>query len=198
MWTSFGCSCGHTFTPIFYEAGSVHMDQHIFDQWSVSHAVWGFMLGRFCMAPKHIAAWKIGLLFVFWELWENVIEVAFSTYAPGEYHGDSFINSLFDMIPSMAGVWVGRHAPQLWPAVVAAEAWATSAGFGIHSIFLGHQGSICDVRIDPVGCGQAYILRLVLFPILFLMVAKRGWRLYEKRVGMYKHSPMPEYSPLGG
>ena len=155
------------------------MDQHVFDQWSVSHAVWGFVLGRLCMAPERVAAWKIGLLFVLWELWENVIEVAFSTYAPGQYHGDSLVNSVFDMLPSMWGVWLGRHKPHFWPLVVLAEAWATSAGFGIHSIFLGHQGSICDVRVDPVGCGQAYVLRLVVVPLAGAMLASILWRRYD-------------------
>ena len=101
MWTSIGCPCGHTFTPIIYEAGSVHMDQHVFDQWSVSHLVWGFTIGFLSSAPGAVAAWKIGIFFVLWELWENVIEVAFSAYAPGEYHGDSLINSIFDMLASL-------------------------------------------------------------------------------------------------
>ena len=30
----------------------------------------GFVLGRVCMAPSRVAAWKIGLLFILWELWE--------------------------------------------------------------------------------------------------------------------------------
>jgi hypothetical protein len=201
MWTSLGCKCGRTFVPIIYEAGSVHMDQHVFDQWSVSHFIWGFALGRMCMAPERIAAWKIGLLFVFWEIWENVIEVAFSTYAPGEYHGDSLINSIFDMLPSMSGVWFGRHAPHIWPLVLLAEAAATRAGFGIHSVFLGHQGSICDVRVDPVGCGQSYAIRLVLFPVLGMMVAKTGWRMYEIRAASSKKDdadvgPYPDMSPV--
>lgn len=154
------------------------MDQHVFDQWSVSHLVWGFTLGFLVSAPRSVAAWKIGLIFVLWELWENVIEVAFSTYAPGEYHGDSLVNSVFDMLPSMTGVWLGRHVPTLWPAIVIAEAWATSMGFGIHSVFLGHQGSICDVRADPSGCGQAYVLRLVLMPWLFCAIERSAWRAY--------------------
>ena len=153
MWTSFGCTCGRTFTPIIYEAGSVHMDQHIFDQWSVSHAIWGFVLGWAYTAP--VAAWRVGLLFVLWELWENVVEVAFSTYAPGEYHGDSFVNSVFDMVPSVTGVLLGRHAPRAWPLVALAELIATRHGFGVHSVFLGHQGSICDLRTEPLECGKA-------------------------------------------
>ena len=153
MWTSFGCTCGRTFMPIIYEAGSVHMDQHIFDQWSVSHAIWGFVLGWAYTAP--VAAWRVGLLFVLWELWENVVEVAFSTYSPGEYHGDSFVNSFFDMVPSVTGVLLGRHAPRAWPLVALAELIATRHGFGVHSVFLGHQGSICDLRTEPLECGKA-------------------------------------------
>ena len=187
MWTAFGCgrcaddSLRYTFTPMIYEPGSCDMDCHVFDQWSVSHVIWGFVLGRVCMAPSRVAAWKIGLLFVFWELWENVIEVAFSAYAPGEYYGDSLVNSVFDMIPSMSGVWLGRHVPQAWPAIALAEAWATSAGFGIHSVFLGHQGSICDLRVDPVGCGQTYAFKLMLGPAVFSRAASFAWRLYEQR-----------------
>ena len=149
-------------------------------EWSVSHVMWGFILGCATSAPACVAAWKIGMLFVVWELWENVIEVAFSTYAPGEYHGDSVINSLFDMIPSMSGVWLGRHAPGVWPVIVLTEAWATRMGFGIHSVFLGHQGSICDVRADPVGCSKAYILRLVLLPLLFRWVEGGLWVRWER------------------
>ena len=111
-------------------------DQHVFDQWSVSHAVWGFILGAFCVTPKQIPAWKIGLLFVFWELWENVIEVAFSTYAPGQYHGDSVINSLFDMIPSMTGVYLGRHHFNLWPVFLLADAaGGEEVRRGLHTYF---------------------------------------------------------------
>ena len=165
---------------MIYEEGSIHMDKHIFDQWSVSHCVWGFALGFACSAPRSVAAWKIGLLFVFWELWENVIEVAFSTYAPGQYEGDSLVNSVFDMIPSMTDVALGRHAPYLWPIFVIAEAWSTNLGFGIHSIFLGHQGSICDIRTDLYGCGQAYLLRLVAFPLVFCTIEAKLWRLYAK------------------
>ena len=195
----------------------MHMDQHIFDQWSISHAVWGFMLGYLCKAPRRIEAWKIGLLFVFWEFWENVIEVAFSTYAPGQCkvtagpkrpgpttspcasstpclltdpfvslsfglpadHGDSLVNSLFDMIPSMSGVWMGRHLPSAWPAFLLAEAWATSMGCGIHSVFLGHQGSICDIRADPLGCGMAYVLRLLLLPWVFCGIEGLLWRFWD-------------------
>mmetsp|Transcript_30603 Transcript_30603/g.97893 ORF Transcript_30603/g.97893 Transcript_30603/m.97893 type:complete len:238 (+) Transcript_30603:56-769(+) len=176
MWTSFGCTCGRTFTPIIYEAGSVHMDQHIFDQWSVSHAIWGFVLGSAYTAP--VAAWRVGLLFVLWELWENVVEVAFSTYAPGEYHGDSFVNSVFDMVPSVTGVLLGRHAPRAWPLVALAELIATRHGFGVHSVFLGHQGSICDLRTEPLECGKAYALRLLLLPWLFCKLEPRAWRAY--------------------
>jgi len=181
MWTSLGCPHGNTFVPMIYEAGSKDMDCHVFDQWSISHMIWGFMLGRLCSAPRSVAAWKIGLLFVSWELWENVIEVAFSTYAPGEYHGDSLINSVFDMLPSMSGVWLGRHMPQAWPLIAVAEAWATRSGFGIHSVFLGHQGSICDVRTDPVGCGTAYALRLLLLPVVGCSIEGWFWRAWSKR-----------------
>ena len=94
MWHSWGCSCGCTFSPIIYEEGSIHMDQHVFDQWNFSHAIWGFALGAVTHAPRSVAAWKIGFLFVLWEFWENVVEVAFSTYAPGQYMGDSVVNSV--------------------------------------------------------------------------------------------------------
>ena len=170
--------------PIIYEAFSIHMDQHIFDQWTCSHCVWGFVLGIVSSAPKAFSAWKLSLLFVLWELWENVIEVAFSTYAPGQYHGDSLVNSVFDMLPSMTGVWLGRHMPQVWPVILLAEMGAVAMGFGIHSCFLGHQGSICDVRIDPLECSKAYITRLVLGPIVFRAVEGSIWRA----VGRWQHA----------
>jgi len=152
------------------------MDQHVFDQWSISHLIWGFALGRVCQAPAHIPAWKIGMLFVLWEIWENVVETAFSTYAPGEYHGDSLVNSLMDMLPSMLGVWLGRDVPQSWPVILLAELWATLQGFGVHSVFLGHQGSICDVRTDAVTCGRAYVTRLVVGPVVFKVLDGTFWR----------------------
>ena len=186
-----------TLIPMIYEEGSEHMDCHIFDQWSVSHAIWGFLLGRICAAPKTVAAWKIGLLFVLWEqacpcptkrratrarprdgrrLWENVIEVAFGTYAEGQYHGDSIVNSFFDMVPSMTGVWLGRHCFKVWPLFLLAEVCATRGGFGVHSVFLGHQGSICDVRTDPAACTQAYVLRLVVLPLAFAKADGFLWK----------------------
>lgn len=180
MWTSFGCSCGRTWVPMIYEEGSVHMDQHVFDQWSISHAVWGFIVGRLTNAPTRVAAWKIGLLFILWELWENVVEVAFSTYAPGQYHGDSVVNSVFDMIPSMSGVWLGRHMPGAWPVMLLTEAMATQMGFGIHSVFLGHQGSICDVRKDPIGCGQTYVFKILMMPVLVRWAEGALWRYIVK------------------
>ena len=70
--------------------------------------------------------------------------------------------------------------PGTWPGFILAEAWATRMGFGIHSIYLGHQGSICDVRNDPIGCGQAWFLRLVLLPLLFRWLEGRMWRAWER------------------
>ncbi|EGB07465.1 hypothetical protein AURANDRAFT_64877 [Aureococcus anophagefferens] len=183
MWHSWGCSCGCTFSPIIYEEGSIHMDQHVFDQWNFSHAIWGFALGAVTHAPRSVAAWKIGFLFVLWEFWENVVEVAFSTYAPGQYMGDSVVNSVFDMIPSMLGVWLGRRGFGAWPLVVVAEVAATRAGFGIHSVFLGHQGSICDVRAPGEfgTCAQAYLVRLVVLPVLFSQLDGLLWRCLAAR-----------------
>ncbi|KAH8051946.1 hypothetical protein JL722_10391 [Aureococcus anophagefferens] len=128
-------------------------------------------------------AWKIGFLFVLWEFWENVVEVAFSTYAPGQYMGDSVVNSAFDMIPSMLGVWLGRRGFGAWPLVVVAEVAATRAGFGIHSVFLGHQGSICDVRAPGEfgTCAQAYLVRLVVLPVLFSQLDGLLWRCLAAR-----------------
>ena len=189
MWTSFGCKGGGTYMPIIYEEGSEDMDCHVFDQWNVSHVLWGFVLGMISMAPKSIAAWKLGLLFVFWELWENVIEVAFSTYAPGQYHGDSLVNSVFDMLPSIMGVYLGRHRPGTWPIFLLVEMGATASGFGIHSVFLGHQGSICDVRIEPFSCGQAYFIRLLLLPLIFRQVEGRIWGALGRSWQQEKTSP---------
>ena len=202
MWTSFGCSCGRTFVPMIYEEGSIHMDQHVFDQWSVSHLVWGFIVGYLSMAPKRIKAWKIGLLFILWEIWENVVEVAFSTYAPGQYHGDSVVNSVFDMIPSMSGVVLGRHIPGIWPAILLAEIMATRMGFGIHSVFLGHQGSICDVRTDPAGCGLMYVFKIFLLPMIVRWVEGALWSYLESTALVggdnkeHSHSEGVDDSPL--
>lgn len=186
MWTALGCKNGNTFMPVIYEEGSEDMDCHILDQWSVAHILWGFILGSVTTAPRSVAAWKIGLLFVLWELWENVIEVAFSTYAPGQYEGDSLINSIFDMIPSMSGVYLGRHHFHLWPLLLLVEAGATRMGFGIHSVYLGHQGSICDVRVDPVGCSQSYAIRLVAGPLIYRGLDTLVWRAITARWGKGK------------
>ena len=106
-------------------------------------------------------------------------EVAFSTYAPGQYHGDSVVNSVFDMIPSMSGVVLGRHIPGIWPAILLAEIMATRMGFGIHSVFLGHQGSICDVRTDPAGCGLMYVFKIFLLPMIVRWVEGALWSYLE-------------------
>ena len=83
--------------------------------------LWGFILGFVCLAPRRVPAWKIGLpMFVVWEIWENVIEASFAVYGEG-YYGDSLINSVMDILPSMFGVWLGRHFPQIWPAMLMVE-----------------------------------------------------------------------------
>jgi hypothetical protein len=43
-------------------------------------------------------------------------------------------------------------------------------------VYLGHQGSVCDVRTDVAGCGQAYVLRLLVGPIVFLALEASLWR----------------------
>ena len=158
--------------PIIYEAGSVHMDQHIFDQWSVSHAIWGFVLGWAYTAP--VAAWRVGLLFVLWELWENVVEVAFSTYSPGEYHGDSFVNSFFDMVPSVTGVLLGRHAPRAWPLVALAELIAIGQHFAavLLVLLIVPQITFQDIWLlrDPVAFDVKYQASAQPFLVLGMLV----------------------------
>lgn len=161
------------------------MDRHVIDQWSLSHLLWGWVLG-IVVAPRTAGQWPwlFGLLFACgWELWENVIEVALGTYAADEYGGDSVVNSLVDIIPTVVGVVWGMRSKPIWhynvpsywphamPVWFIGEAWACWHGVGIHSCYLGCRGCVCDLRSDPWRCGQSYALRVAL-----LLGSRRGVR----------------------
>ena len=50
-------------------------------------------------------------------------------------------------------------------------------------VFLGHQGSICDVRAPGEfgACAQAYLVRLVVLPVLFSQLDGLLWRCLAAR-----------------
>jgi uncharacterized membrane protein len=118
------CACG----DVRLWAGNVWSadnSQHLFDPYSVTHLLHGFLLAGLLawMLPRLPVAWTVALataLEAVWEVAENstlVIERYRATAALG-YEGDTIVNSLGDVVACALGVLLAR-ALGLRAAVVA-------------------------------------------------------------------------------
>lgn len=99
------CSCG-SFNPFVWQASSEHGSQHLFDLYSPTHFLHGFLFygGLFLVARK--LPWQVRfslavLLEAAWEIAENspviIDRYRTATFALG-YYGDSILNSLSDVL----------------------------------------------------------------------------------------------------
>jgi hypothetical protein len=118
------CACG----DIWLWAGNVWSadnSQHLFDPYSVTHLLHGFLLAGLLawIAPRLPLAWMVALattLEAVWEVAENsslVIDRYRATAALG-YEGDTIVNSLGDILACALGVLLARTLG-LRPAIAA-------------------------------------------------------------------------------
>ncbi|HEX9369705.1 MAG TPA: DUF2585 family protein [Roseiflexaceae bacterium] len=110
------CSCGY----ILLWAGDTHSSdnsQHIFDPYSFTHVLHGFVLcGLLAWAlPRLSWDWRLWLALALEALWEVVENTAFvieryreATLALG-YQGDTIVNSLGDILCCGIGVLLARR-----------------------------------------------------------------------------------------
>src|SRR5579871_3310033 len=113
---SWWCSCGQLY-PWVSDAQGPHNSQHLFDPYSFTHVLHGFLLcGLLVWAvPRWPLAWQLCLAVGLEGLWEVLENSAFvieryrsATMAQG-YTGDTIVNSLGDILSCALGfVWARR------------------------------------------------------------------------------------------
>lgn len=126
------------------DAWSPHTSQHLFDPYSFTHLLHGFVgcallhgIGR----GRVPLGWMLVLAVVgegCWELLENspyVIATYRSNTASLDYHGDSILNSVGDMLCCTTGLWVS-HRLGLWRAVAVFVAVEVGLLLWIHDSLL--------------------------------------------------------------
>ena len=162
--------------PIMFTPGDIHDCNHVLDQWSVSHFIWGVIFGR--LFARTAPTWFLVLTLASWEFWENAIEARiFSTY--DDYVGDSFANSMGDLLVGTAGVIFARNLATpltAWLCAALLECASMYGGFGIHSLWLGGMQAICDVRKDGLACGISYLSRLLLLAMATVVADRVRFR----------------------
>jgi hypothetical protein len=120
------CTCGYV---TFFDASS--SSQHLFDVYSFHHVlhgaafyllIWLLDRGRLSMPKRLIVA---VCLEAGWEIFENtrLIIGRFQTADASQYHGDTIINSVGDMVSMMAGFLITGWLPTWATAIlfIAAE-----------------------------------------------------------------------------
>jgi len=119
------CSCGR-FLPWLGDAWSSETSQQLFDPYSFTHVLHGFV---FCGLlawglPRLHPAWRLTLAVTaegLWELFENtefVIRRYRETTAALGYNGDTIVNSLGDIIACALGFLLARRLGLLRTALL--------------------------------------------------------------------------------
>jgi hypothetical protein len=112
------CACGE-WSAWSGEVNSQHNSQHLFDFYSASHVLHGFLFwwGLQWLVPPRCERWLLPmavLLEVLWELAENspfiIQRYRAATFALG-YEGDSVLNSLMDIVCAAVGFLIARRLP---------------------------------------------------------------------------------------
>ena len=115
------CDCGSPH-PFSFDAYGKHNSQHLFDPYSLSHALHGviFFGVLYLVAPRLAYAWRLFvavLLECGWELLENspfvIDRYRTATVAVG-YVGDSVLNSVADVASCAAGFWLAGRIGWWW------------------------------------------------------------------------------------
>jgi Protein of unknown function (DUF2585) len=120
------CTCG-TIKLWYGNAQSSENSQHIFDWYSFSHVLHGFIfywLFRWLLPRAPVGLWLVlAIAFEnFWEIIENsnyTIERFRAGTISLNYYGDSIVNSVADNISMIAGFTLAHRIP-LWTAVMLA------------------------------------------------------------------------------
>lgn len=119
------CACG-TITPFSTDAWGPHNSQHLFDPYSLTHALHGvFFCGVFALLfPTMSLRWRFHWAVILecgWEILENshfVIERYRSATASLGYTGDSIVNSFGDIVSCAAGFCLARWLGWFWAIVI--------------------------------------------------------------------------------
>lgn len=110
------CAAGDL-TPWTSDAWSQHTSQHLFDPYTFTHVLHGFILcGLLTWSLPHLAKrWRFTLAVVleaFWEVFENtnyIIDRYRATTAAVGYEGDSVLNSLGDITACAVGFLIAMQ-----------------------------------------------------------------------------------------
>lgn len=110
------CTCGTVFLWVG-DIWSSNNSQHLFDPYSFTHLLHGFLFCWFLLLPKKDISynWKLLLVVMIESIWEVVENSSFiinryrqNTLALG-YQGDTIINSLSDILMCATGFAIARY-----------------------------------------------------------------------------------------
>jgi len=112
------CKCG-SWNPISLDTWSMHNSQHVFDAYTLSHVLHGFVFfGLLALASKWLSVgWRFVVAIAIetgWEILENtplIIDRYREATASLDYFGDSVINSTSDLWSAAAGFYVASKVP---------------------------------------------------------------------------------------
>ncbi len=131
------CPCGYV--RLWHgETPSAEGSQHLFDWWTFSHVIHGFLfyLLLHLVAPRWSLGWRLfaaTLIEVAWEIFENT-EHTIERYRTGtiavDYNGDSVLNSIADVGVMMLGFLLASRLP-VRVSVVLVVAMEAFTGFFI-------------------------------------------------------------------
>lgn len=115
------CKCGELNLWIS-DVYSEHTSQHLFDPYSFSHVLHGFLFWWLLswLAPRLALGWRLVFALALetgWEILENshwVIERYRNTTAAVGYSGDTITNALGDLASAGLGFWIARLAGWQW------------------------------------------------------------------------------------
>jgi hypothetical protein len=116
------CACG-VWNPWAGDIHSRHNSQHLFDPYSFTHVLHGFLgFGlTYWLLPRRVPIQaRVALVAVFescWELLENssfIIEKYRAATISLDYYGDSVINSMSDIFCCVVGFTLASRLPWYW------------------------------------------------------------------------------------
>lgn len=123
----------------------VENSQHLFDWYSLSHTIYGFVLYFVLWLVNKKLRWPIGVLLLIalavsagWEIFENtqfVVNHYRGQVLSVEYNGDSIVNSVVDTLALEAGFLLAWYLP-VWLVVALIVALELFVAVHIHDSFL--------------------------------------------------------------